>query len=129
VSLSPDEGARHGHDRSPKGSPGREGASCLGMAEMSSRRTFQKKRLTSAFIASIVSILVTLLATVLAWANRSGNNSYAVPALYVFVIAGLLLLGLIHFRAYIADLLDVRQELRDYELMRRCVPNAGNLQE
>jgi hypothetical protein len=83
---------------------------------------FQWRKLKSTFVASVVSILVTLLATVLAWTSRSGNNRYAVPALYIFIIAGLLLLGLVHLRAYIADLTDVRKELKNYEVMSRCVP-------
>ena len=87
-----------------------------------SQGTSRRRQFTTAFVASIVSIVVTLLGIVLTQASASRNGRYAVPALYVFIVAGLLLLGLLHLRAYIGDLFEIRRGLRDYEIFRRSVP-------
>jgi hypothetical protein len=81
-----------------------------------------RPQLSSTLVASLLSVLATLLAVLLTESTGLNNAKYAVPALYVFLIAVLAYLGSSYLSAYIADIKKLHQEMGTVDIVSRAIP-------
>ena len=77
---------------------------------------------TYALVASLLSILVTLLGVLLTATLKPANSRYAIPVLYLLVCTTLIIIGFVYLYAYMADLRNLRREIAHYATLERLVP-------
>ena len=88
---------------------------------MVSRRP-ARKQVSSTLVASLLSIVVTLLGVILTKAAMPGNSQYAIPALYLLIVVALIVLGFVHLNAHMTEIRGLRGEITGADTLDRLVP-------
>jgi len=82
----------------------------------------RRAELSYALVASILSIIVTLLSVLISVSFGTHNANYAIPAVYIGLVVSLMALGAIYLAAYRVDLARTQNDIRDAERLSRVVP-------
>jgi hypothetical protein len=88
----------------------------------------KRARISSALVASLISVGATLLAVLLTEINLPAEQKYATFVVFTFFVATLVILSLVYLGAYLVDLQAARSEIESSQIIRDSIPTLVSFQ-